>query len=333
MKSLILFLFLTSNVLLDSQTYELSVGQDVYKPLEKSISLTNNQVWDDPDYNVPIGFNFTFFDDVIDRLYSNESDVILFTEPESTYDYVPFSAFLPFFADLIDLGFSSGESLSNISYLVEGEEGSRICIIEWSNAGFYETSYNGAGSDFVNFQLWLHEDGDLIEVHFGDSEITDFFGVFDGGGPTLGIVAGFDNNTSQFDEFLVLDGDPASPTLVSIENNASSYFYEEYILDAMPESGTIYRFNRNSVSTNEIKELSTHFYIQPNLVRNTVSLRTQLSLHSVKSVSIHNSDGALMKTIHGDYENIDIGQFASGIYNMKILTSDGLATKRFVKID
>ena len=336
-KNLLLITFLFPCFLICSQTYELSVSQGVYQPLENSISVTNGQVWDDPEFSIPIGFVFSLYDTETSELYSNSGSAgILFDVESYDIEDETFSAIIPMLVDLIDLGYDSGESLSNISYLVEGEEGSRICKVEWSNAGFFEDINYGAGADFVNIQLWLYEEDNSIEFHFGNSDVSNPDSFLGNTGPAMGLISNFNNETETiFDEFFVLTGDPANPNIVFLDEDSYDYFYDENALEAMPESGTIYRFARLSppVSTDEIRELSTQFSVQPNPASSNISLRTQMDYSTIQSISIFDNNGALMKTIESNYDNINIEHLTSGIYNIQILTDEGLASKRFAKIN
>ena len=335
MKNLLLITFLFSCTLLFSQTYDLEVRQGVYESLEKSTSVTNGQVWDDLDYVIPIGFDFPFYNITMDTLFSG-GDIIFFNvSDESNAGDSLFSAVIPMVADIIDLGYASGEALSNISYLVQGVQGDRILKIEWSNVGFYNSLYSDA-SDFMNMQLWLYEANGTFELHFGNSDIANPFDIFlENSGPVIGLVGDFSQENGEFTEFLVLEGDPENPNVVFLDEDSYEYFYYEYALDTMPASGTIYSFNRIAppVSTDEIRELSTQFSVHPNPASSSISLRTQMDYSTIRSVSIFDNNGALMKTIESDYDNINIEQFTSGIYNIQILTDEGLASKQFVKID
>jgi hypothetical protein len=89
-------------------------------------------------------------------------------DPNFEADY----AILPFEADLIDRGELTGISQSPISYKMEGNAGSRILKIEWKNAGFVgEIGELGTLNDYVNFQVWLFEGSNDVEMHYGPNMV------------------------------------------------------------------------------------------------------------------------------------------------------------------
>jgi len=327
----LLSIFLLTTILLQAQIYEVSVDQGTYQTLEGATSVTNNMEWDDPDYTIPIGFDFVLYGNTFDSLYSNDNDITLFDENFDVNDSL-YSIIIPMFADIIDLGYESGESLSSIAYSTEGEAGNQICKIEWRNAGFYEEFDSSTENSFINVQLWLYEGTNEIEIHFGESEIADPFNIFENPGPLVGIVGRFDDGLETFDEFLALEGDPASPSAVYHDSTGYDLYYETS-LDSMPSSGTIYSFNLINVSTDEIHRLSKQFSVQPNPAINSITLNSQMDKSKIRSISIYNNNGAFMKTIQADYDNINIEFLAPGMYNIQIQTDEGLATKRFVKIE
>ena len=62
MKTRLLFIVtFIANAIGAQQSYYFGQYQDAYEPLTDSISLNQGQIWDDPTYNVPLGFNFDFF--------------------------------------------------------------------------------------------------------------------------------------------------------------------------------------------------------------------------------------------------------------------------------
>jgi len=202
LKLQLLSIFLLITILLQAQIYEVSVDQGTYQTLEGATSVTNNMEWDDPDYTIPIGFDFVLYGNTIDTLFSNRDDIILYDQNFDVNDTM-YSIIVPLLANLVDLGYDSGESLSNISYTVEGEIGGRICKVEWSNAGFYE-EFGYSASSFVNIQLWLYEGTNELEYHFGESDITDPFNLFENPGPLVGLIGRFDDSIETFDEFISL---------------------------------------------------------------------------------------------------------------------------------
>ena len=322
-------LFLCSTMF--AQTYNVSAFQENYEPLEQGISVTDNVPWEGLEYAIPIGFDFLFFDITIDSLFSMEIESIILTESSDVNSDIDFSAIIPMVVDgIFNAVGDPSQSPSNISYLTTGEVGSRICKIEWNNVGLL--GYSNAIEQTASLQLWLYEGTGTLELRYGENNVQDTDDLFFNPGPSIGLAHNFNGNTEEFDEFFILDGDPANPNVGFPDYSAYSYYYD-FHLNGMPESGTVYSFTRATVSTNEIAKLSSQFSLQPNPSAHAISLKTQFDFSDILSVSIYNSAGALIKTVRSNYENIDISRFHSGVYNMQILTADGLAAKRFVKVD
>ena len=324
---LLLFLFL------QAQTYNLTVSEESYTPLENSISLTNDEIWDDEEYSFPIEIDFEYFGDKLDTLFVDVNGLVANTSFENIGSESFVSFILPFYNDLIDLGYISEESVSNISYLIDGEEGSRILKIEWNNVGFYDDYYdNQADPSFVNFQLWLYELDNAIEFHYGDSKVdSELVFQYYGGGPIAGLMDTYNETTDIYDEFAVLIGDPAKPNVILWEGEVD--FEYTQLLDSVPMPNTVYRFDLMDVSTTEIQALSQNFSIYPNPVLTQLSIVSERVDSEIQSISIFSNDGRWIRTINSDFSNINVSDLWSGVYHIHISTQEGLAVKRFVKVD
>ncbi len=249
-----------------SQPFNFSYLTGTYTYLSPSTSCNNGLTWDDPNYTIPLGFNFQYFGQTIDTIkLSLGLGGTLLTSLNSS----AIASFIsPFGSDLIDRGYSftSGPgqtgSLSNISYQTTGGVGSRIFKLEWKNSGFYsELSSNGSNSvDSVNFQLWLYEGSNIIEIHFGPSNVQSPLLSYDGAtGPDIVLVPQFNLNNSSFtSNYYSLSGQPTNPTFLTVSPN-SNY---QYMLNTVP-NGTIYRFDPNSAATDDYKVEELKIYPQP----------------------------------------------------------------------
>jgi hypothetical protein len=232
-----------------SFTYMYETLSQPYNDLTNGISVNNGEIWDDPDYVIGMPFPF----------YVNGAEVtaLLFTGLGAglfgiTAEPGVFEALNPFEVDLIDRGAVGGVSQSPISYEIEGEPGNQIFKLEWKNAGSYdEMDALGTTEMFVNLQLWLYENTDAIEVHYGSSSITDpdlfYFGET---GAFVGF-AGFDANKELIwgDHFLT--GPADAPTLVELDPDFPPY------LDGTPSDGIVYRFYQMVQNDLEILMLSS----------------------------------------------------------------------------
>ncbi len=322
-------LFLPS-ILLTAQSYQLAVDSVAYAPLVKSTSLTNGEIWDDEVYTIPMDFEFEFFGTSFDFLSVDANGLLANDDINGSYDTV--SGILAFFVDLADLGLGSGESLSNISYLIQGTVGERVLTIQWANVGFYEDiSYDG-GQSAVNFQVRIYEQDDTIELHFGDMNVDNnmVFSYY-GGGPLIGLLDNLDSDTDLYDELILLEGDPSSPNVVLWEGGLD-FQYSQLLMGA-PPTNTLYRFTLFDVATQEIQALSKNYVVYPNPSSAMINIMSEDGADEISSVAIYNNDGRLVKDVVSDFNNINVLDLSTGVYHLHIQSDAGLAIKRFVKID
>jgi hypothetical protein len=192
--------------------YSLSVTTDDYTDLTNPIDVNNGEIWDDPEYTVPIGFPFTLNGHDLTHL-SFFGFGFLLAAPTSNPD-IQVGVF-PFEADLIDRGaLEEIESLSPIGYQLEGAPGSRIFKLEIKNAGsYYELADNDESTMFINLQLWLYEGSNKVEFRYGPMSIGDE-AVFYGGetGAYIGITD-IDGNSGEVTEAHFLSGNAFKPAL------------------------------------------------------------------------------------------------------------------------
>lgn len=210
--------------------YTLTTLSDTYADLTGATSINNGQLWDDPDYIIPIGFPFELNGHSISFLQFQGSGSLL---ASTTEDPDIATAVFPFEMDLIDRGEQAGVSASPLSYKVEGATGSRIQKIEWKNAGSYEELFEGNSQDmFINFQLWLYEGTNTIEFRFGENFINDpalFYGSF---GIYLGVTDA-DMNTDEFTNAHFFTGSINAPELSM----------SDVTIEGTPAEGTVYRLS------------------------------------------------------------------------------------------
>jgi hypothetical protein len=210
--------------------YTLTTLSEAYADLTGSTSINNGEIWDDPEYFVPIGFPFELNGHPISILQFQGSGSLL-ASPTEDPDIA--TAVFPFEMDLVDRGELAGVSASPLSYKVEGATGSRILKVEWKNAGSYEELFEGNSQDmFINFQLWLYEGTNRIEFRFGSNNINDpalFYGNF---GIYLGLTDA-DLSTDEFTNSHFFSGLITAPELSMVEAT----------VEGTPAEGTVFRLS------------------------------------------------------------------------------------------
>ncbi|PKP26252.1 MAG: hypothetical protein CVU03_04345 [Bacteroidetes bacterium HGW-Bacteroidetes-2] len=322
MKKIICLMLLMLPLITFSQSnYEFTATNEVYTDLVGSTSLNNGQTWDDPEFVIPLGFDFQIGTHTFSTIYIVEWSVggILSSNPN-------FSGIVPIFApisqDIIDFGFGTGNSLSNISYLTEGTSGSQIFKIEWNNVGFFD---DATENDFMNFQLWLYEGSNTIEYRYGQSQINNPSGSFEGEtGPVVSLLASYNLETDELeDNAFFLTGNPENPNFNIIEPGNQGF--DGALVGMIPE-GTTYRFVQDLLSINDY--VINDFAIFPNPAKDFLNIES--TNNTDFSISIYNSVGQeVLKSKKA--EQLNISDLPRGFYIVQFETNKSKVSKKLIK--
>jgi hypothetical protein len=228
-----------------AQTYDVTASHTPFVALENPQVLTD-EPWDILEFQLPLGFEFEFFDITTEDLFcianSFGGDFELNEDIDHLYQV------LPFFAGLIDRGYQQDSALSPIHYKTEGMAGERVFTLEFIEAGLFNglETEEGIFLDYISFQLRLFEASGDIEFHIGPHSILeDPVIVFDnnpGPGPVIGLLADAESMPGgQIGELILLTGDPLNPT---VTDDIVSLNWP------IPEH-TLYRFSRMGTSVDD----------------------------------------------------------------------------------
>lgn len=333
-----LFLLFFSITAARSQSfpYAFSFGNTPYIPLSNATSITNGMTWDDPEEIIPIGFEFSLFGrDLTELDFSVGVGGILSPPLNGEYPNPP--VIIAYETDLVDRGYLDDVSQSEIVYLLEGAPGSRILKIEWVNAGFYyELFDNDTNNDFINFQLWLYEGSNSIELRFGPSSITDNEIVHSFlTGPLIGLVDTFpDINPNLFGSLFFLTGQPASPE-IAIEDDIDEIDFLTPLM-GNPAAGQLYRFTPLTSSVPQIPQNPDSWKVFPTVAQNSITLEQEAAATDpMQNARILDATGrpvSILTAIAGQYTEFDISRLPAGVYYMQVLSGRSIvATKKFVK--
>lgn len=332
MKTIVTLTFLLLTLNLHAQTYDFSVESGSYKDLVGSTSLNNGLTWDDPQFEIPIGFDFEYFGSTIDKIYIDEIGLGGFLTADGSATIRPL--LIAYGADIIDRGYNfnvdstTAGSLSNISYLLDGGPGEQVLKIEWNNVGFYsELEDDDISTDYTNFQLWLYEGTNDIEIHVGPNSITQPELCFDDlGGAIVGLFAGYDvDNDVVIGEALSLEGDPAAPIVKQLSSIDSVTF-----IDGVIPNGTIYKFSKGSSGTSDVQVVD-NFSIYPNPTNTAFSVARENAHYNIESITIYDSMGKLITTLVDPTGRIDISAFPDGLYVVRIKSERADIYKLLIK--
>ncbi len=287
-----------------------------YVELEGGTSATGTDLWDDPELNIPIGFDFTLFGETFSTLEFVGAGGQLMSGIGSSVQ-----GMLPYASDIINA--SSTELVSPITYLTEGEPGARIFKIQWPNVSFYyEQDANNTFNNTTNFQMWLYEGTNVVEYRYGPNTIKEPTLVHDFGRPLIAIVRDANLFGISWTSLWTLAGDPTNPTLVS-HPSGDFEFSQNELLNFEPPTGTVYQFGGADVveSTNELNS-NNKAVLWPTIATNNIQIS------NVKgSYQIYNGVGQLIYTDKSQdaIETINVSNYAAGHYIVKL--EDGQTLK------
>src|SRR5688572_13441139 len=149
-----------------AQTYQVTITNEPFVFLEKAQPAFEG-AWDLPEFQLPLGFDFEFFDITTNQLYSiaNSFGIDLELNQETGHIY----QLLPFYGSLIDRGYQQDSALSPITFQTVGPPGQQIFTIEYKEAGLFEGTEdeNGVFHDYISLQVKLYENTGDIVFHIG----------------------------------------------------------------------------------------------------------------------------------------------------------------------
>lgn len=320
---------------LHAQTYQFNVSTDTYTDLTGSTSLNNGTTWDDPQFTIPIGFEFQYFDTLVTQIFIEDfgfGGLLAFNDSE---DLAP--SLMAYGADIVDRGYDFNTyeydqtSQSNISYLLEGTAGSRILKIEWNNVGFYdEMDEDNVSTDYTNLQLWLYEGSNDVEVRVGPNSVTQPDLCYGGeSGSFTALIEEFNYLNEFFNgEVIFLAGDPSAPTTTSIP-----YYYNVPHLNGTIPEGTVYKFAYETVSTSDAIKDDWQISLSPNPSNDYFKIIAGTANDELISsnILIINTFGQTVKEINFTADAIDISDLNAGTYFVQMNTATETTTRKLIK--
>lgn len=309
--------------------YTFSVSTASYQPLTLGGSVNNAAVWDDEDFEIPLGFTFKMDSMSVDTFHFTSGTMF------GTASQVLDNIFLVTDLDLYDRGNAGGSfSRSPIRYEISGSTGNRIFKIEVANAGIYdEYDLYGTDNDSVYYQVWLYEGTNVVEVRFGPSHITpsnysDYYYMT--GKPIHGYAKNMDYFTGSFTNFYFLKGNSASPAIDSVSNWMSF----SGGLNTHPANGTVYKYTPKPKSVSVNDALAAQNIQLVNNISSTQLLINNSSSanYTYKVVSVNGATMNVTGNLSGGKQAIDISSLPAGMYLLHVVGSADAGTFKFNKI-
>ncbi len=302
----IITIFITVKV--GAQSYDFTQRTASFSFLQNSTSINNGSVWSDFDmFDVPIGFTFEFMGRSFTTVTFEATGRLIFDNPDHFY-----------YADMVtilgmrDKGATSSQS--PLSYQLAGTSGNQILKIEVNNATY------GGGST-VNYQIWLYEANNTIELHMGPYTSTFANTPFSG----LFYVESF--GPINYNYSIVLSGNPSSPTVQEFTGPDDGPFNST--LNDIPSNGTVYTFADNSIlGIQEVEQSKIRLYPTPSygIVHLTGDPIIEAKLYSTKGTQI------MTIAKRTGLKQIDLSELSAGLYLAVLTNTYGQRSiKRIVK--
>lgn len=307
--------------------YHFSARMEPYQPLTGGTDFDAGQLWDEDVFKLPIGFDFILDGYLIDSFVSVSAS---FIGHDSTANISGFGAIT---ADLCDRGMISGIASSPRSYMVTGTPGSRICKIEVANAGLYDeiNTYNTA-DDYINFQIWLYEGSNAVELRYGSSKISHPTEYFIFTSDPIAAFLRFSNYAEYIDDMYYLYNNPANPAIDSAFDEYTDIMLVPHGLNTMPAEGTVYRFEPLTTGVAETDNIMNAVAIYPTVCVTMLTISNNTGgnmLYSICSI-----DGRTIRkpaTIQSKKQVVDLSDLKPGMYFVNLENKKEKKTVKFFK--
>jgi len=282
-----------------------------------------NESWDDPEYTVPLNFDYTYDGSTTSSITASEfflGGILVLDPAAAAWDMI-----LANTMDLTDAGYATGEYLSPITYETTGEVGNRIFKLQWKDVALYEEVFAvETPVNLFNMQLWVYETGPF-EVRFGPNTIKDP-SFFNAEFFSCGLISNIDIFGGNFESGYLATGDAANPELVVGTS-------EEELMNAnlvgIPENGRVYRFAPTG-SVNVAETENSTFEVWPLTAQHTLNLSA--STHAQTRYELHDLSGRIVNS--GQFigqEILPVSHLAQGIYLVTLRSGDQVKTFKITR--
>jgi len=284
-------------------------------------TVITTQGWDDFGGTVPLGFNFTMMGKTTDTMYFDDQVSL---GADMQMDAVAPTHMLVFLTDFVDRSNMPGKPVSTVSYQNFITGAPSVTKIQWKDAGFFgEQDANGTLNDSVNFQVWLREFSNDVEVHFGPSKIVSTYtDIFDFTMPFFGFAKNADFNNLTLDYLYYVSATSPTPKVDSIDlvglASTTALGYPTW-----PSNGTVFKFAKpTSGGVNGVK-LNEYAQVAPTLVSNDCVVTLSKAGFDGTIALIDMSGRIVRSQKANDGKNVlDMGSLVPGNYMLNIRSKE-----------
>jgi len=279
-------------------------------------SLNGSTIWDDEDFSAALPFTFRI-NGVPTNTLSLSAANIIYADTSTTV----LNAFLVNDADLHDRANATGGStpLSPIRYRIDGTAPNRIFKVEVANAGFYDN--RTSNTDSVNYQVWMYEGSNIIEVRFGQSSVTagsTYYGL-GGTGPVIGVADSIDLSGTSTRYIYYLRGNPTAPTVDSLDIFGTPSAVNA--LNSWPAQGIVYRFTpagSGGTSLADAIAAARALRLYPTVVTSQIQAAwggtAPVTYEIISAAGTRVAAGTLQRGA----QTIPVNNLAAGVYHLRI---------------
>ena len=310
-----------------SPGYTIESFQGVYTELEDyesvGILAEGNAIW---EIKFPLNFQFPYYNMFYDSLLFNFESWGMFTDDEDESLYLMDFPGGYSWDDLIDT--SNITSDVRISHVLTTNN-MQAFVLQYTKMGFFADPFADSLDTYMNFQLWLFENG-VLEVHFGEMHMDGtpiyapgkgFYNYTTSGGVDTNEVYGPHVGISN--PYDIDDGIAVSGSYDNFE--VTSDIYD--ILTELPPLGWIIRFKPKSVGIFEPKPLSNQITITPNPSNSYILIPNANS-----KVIIYAYSGQIVYEGLPSENILSVSTLTPGIYFTKIISNGQTFVGKFIKL-
>ena len=212
-------------------------------------------------------------------------------------------------------------SISPISFKLIEFGSDSILVVQWKNIGIKDTYDNS-----LNYQIWLYQNSDIIEFHYGSSSISNEDSI----SKSITGLTCYIEGWTQTEYSFTLGGITNVPDYhLHTSNMMSGIDTGSYdILDNYPEEGQVYRFAPYySVG---LEENLSRTSIYPNPTSDILNIKNE---YFIKELIITDISGKVIKRLDCNLTEttIDISELDKGIYLIGIRTEKKWSWEKIVK--
>ncbi len=305
--------------------YTVTTTMNTYQDLSNPISLNQGAMWTDATtYQIFFNFDFDIYGQNFTALNVYAGGGLHFPGLGNKQLFVVHSPFGGYF--LTDKGTSSSQS--PIGYEISGTAGNQILKIEWKNAGFPQTVPNPNPADFIDYQIWLFESDNHIEIRFGPNQFNrESFGQSPGT-QTLSVKFLYDT----CNDMLGLQGSANLPSYSFYNSCVPNYTF----IDGSPNAGITYVFNP-SVGTAVTKVIEKEIKIYPNPTSSEILIEDLPESFELKHLEVCDITGRIL-LMNDNFEqnfeliSVSLNDLLDGIYFLKLIGKEGtIISKKIIK--